>query len=137
MSARLSRVVLLMRDVKAGARFYGEQGVGLTTRFVAEEYAELAAVPPAKFGDASLKSASADHFALVLQQVEREADCSTGYSPILSFEVDDMDSTIQRIMMLGGRLDGPIKYPIEGKIASVRSPDGHMIGLFEANLDLV
>jgi len=67
----------------------------------------------------------------------READCSTGYSPILSFEVDDMDSTIQRIMMLGGRLDGPIKYPIEGKIASVRSPDGHMIGLFEANLDLV
>ena len=26
----------------------------------------------------------------------------------------------------------PIQYPIEGKIAAVRSPDGHMIGLFES-----
>ena len=32
---------------------------------------------------------------------------------------------------MGAVLDGPIKYPSHGKVASVRSPDGHMIGLFE------
>jgi len=30
-----------------------------------------------------------------------------------------------------GNLDGPIKYPEHGKIASIRGPDGCMIGLFE------
>lgn len=28
-------------------------------------------------------------------------------------------------------MDGPIKYPEFGKIASLRTPDGQMIGLYE------
>ena len=28
-------------------------------------------------------------------------------------------------------LHGPIKYPVQGKVAAVRAPDGHMLGLFE------
>ncbi|GBG32354.1 Hypothetical Protein FCC1311_085792 [Hondaea fermentalgiana] len=131
MAARLNRVLLLMRDVQAGAEFYGEKGLGLTTRFVAAEYAELVALPPpmtpAGASDAEVRAAAASSFALVLQQVER---------PVLSFEIDDMDMTIMRLMGLGARLDGPIKYPVEGKVASIRSPDGHMIGLFEPNPDL-
>jgi hypothetical protein len=33
----------------------------------------------------------------------------------------------------GGSMDGPMKFPAHGKIASIRSPDGQMIGLFEEN----
>ena len=32
---------------------------------------------------------------------------------------------------MGASLDGPIKYPEHGKVASLRAPDGHMIGLYE------
>lgn len=46
-----------------------------------------------------------------------------------------MDSTIPKLMQLGAALDGSIRYEPYGKIAAVRSPDGHMLGLFEkANL---
>jgi len=76
------------------------------------------------------------NLALTLARTCREADCSTGYSPMLSFDVLDMDETIARLMGLGARLDGPIKYPIQGKVASIRSPCGHMLGLFEPNPDL-
>lgn len=46
-----------------------------------------------------------------------------------------MDQTIPKLMQLGAALDGAIRYEPYGKIAAVRSPDGHMLGLFEkANL---
>lgn len=128
------------------------------------------------------------------------AASTTGYSPFLHFDVDDMDTTVVRCLSLGATLDGPIKYPAHGKVASVstaflspfrfiphlspssprtlrpsssparaipnfwlihaclfanfslcvavpcacsflssqlRSPCGHMVGLFEPNLDLL
>ncbi len=119
MTARFRQAILLVRDIPTSARFYGPEGLGLKTRVVTEKFAVLNGMD--------------DGPALTLQAVEREADCSTGYSPLLHFEVDDMDMLIQRLMMLGGHLDGPIKYPVEGKVASVRSPDGHMLGLIEPN----
>lgn len=46
-----------------------------------------------------------------------------------------MDQTVPKLMQLGAALDGSIRYEPYGKIAAVRSPDGHMLGLFEkANL---
>jgi len=56
---------------------------------------------------------------------------STGYSPFLNFVVVDVDDTVQRLLRLGATMDGPIKYPVHGKVASVRSPDGQMVGLYE------
>lgn len=53
------------------------------------------------------------------------------YSPLLCFDVPDMDHAVQRALGLGGHLDGPIKYPAHGAVASIRSPDGHMVGLFQ------
>lgn len=46
-----------------------------------------------------------------------------------------MDQTIVRVLSMGGTLDGPIKYPAQGKVACVRAPCGHMLGLFEPNLE--
>lgn len=42
-----------------------------------------------------------------------------------------MDTTVPQLMQLGATLDGAIRYEAYGKVAAVRSPDGHMVGLFE------
>lgn len=50
---------------------------------------------------------------------------------MLTFQVADMDAMVPRLMQLGASLDGAIRYEPYGKVAAVRSPDGHMLGLFE------
>lgn len=45
-----------------------------------------------------------------------------GYSPFLQFTVQDMDSTLPRLLSMGGMLDGPIKYPVEGKVHKLPWP---------------
>mmetsp|Transcript_12455 Transcript_12455/g.23120 ORF Transcript_12455/g.23120 Transcript_12455/m.23120 type:complete len:128 (+) Transcript_12455:54-437(+) len=124
----LRRVLLLVRDVPAGVKFFGKEGLGLPVVVESPEYAEMA-LSKQVIGQPDLPT-------LALQAVEREADCSTGYSPLLNFDVDDMDDMVGRLLMQGARLDGPIKYPPIGKLAAIRSPCGHMVGLFEANPDL-
>ena len=44
-----------------------------------------------------------------------------------------MDSTIVQLIQMGASLDGAIKYEVHGKVAALRAPDGHMIGLYEPN----
>eukprot|EP00873_Tetraselmis_striata_P035390 jgi/Tetstr1/455654/TSEL_042465.t1 len=113
--ATLRSVMLLQRDVGRAARFYSE-GLGLRVAVLTERWAELH---------------GGGNMTLTLKAVDGEAFCSVGYSPFLQFTVQDMDSTLPRLLSMGGMLDGPIKYPVEGKVAAVRAPDGHMIGLFE------
>lgn len=78
---------------------------------------------------------------------------------MLQFEVDDLDGAVQAALMMGASLDGPIKYPLHGKarclgaigivhasvtplaspllqIATVRSPEGHMVALYEPSGDV-
>lgn len=73
-------------------------------------------------------------FSLNLQAVSSEAQLCTAYSPILTFEVQNMDQVVSTCVQMGGHLDGPIQYPAHGKVASLRSPDGHMIGLYEPSI---
>ena len=73
-------------------------------------------------------------FRLSIKAVESEAQLTQGYSPILSFDVDDLDTVIAKCAQMGANLDGPIQYPAHGKIAALRSPDGHMIGLYEPSI---
>jgi predicted enzyme related to lactoylglutathione lyase len=73
-------------------------------------------------------------FRLSIKSVTSEAHLSSGYSPILSFDVDDMDNVISKCAQMGAHLDGPIQYPAHGKIAALRSPDGHLIGLYEPTM---
>ena len=62
-----------------------------------------------------------------------EAALTAGYTPFLSFAVTDVSATVARCLSLGAVLDGAIKYPAQGgaKVAALRAPDGHMIGLVE------
>jgi len=74
------------------------------------------------------------NFRLSIKAVESEAQLSHGYTPFLSFDVDDMDSVVARCAQMGAKLDGPIQYPAHGKVAVMRAPDGHMIGLYEPSI---
>ena len=119
MLARLGRVVFMVRKGEGLAKateFY-HSGLGLSVVRVTDDWAEL-------------RGSNSD-VAISLQAVSTESQVATGYSPLLNFEVEDMDSTVAKCVQLGGCLDGPIQYPAHGKVAALRSPDGHMIGLYE------
>ena len=45
-----------------------------------------------------------------------EAACSSGYSPFLNFVVPELSDAVPRLLMLGAIMDGPIKYPANGKV---------------------
>jgi len=80
-----------------------------------------------------LTGADEDAPTIVLTAAESEAMLTTGYSPHLHFDIEDMDSTIVELLQMGAHLDGAIKHEDHGRVAAVRSPDGHMIGLYEPN----
>ncbi|KAK3268908.1 hypothetical protein CYMTET_22617 [Cymbomonas tetramitiformis] len=106
--------MLLQRDVPKAVRFYSE-GLGLKVNFFTQEWAEL----------------QSGQTKLALKAAQGEAYCTAGYTPFLSFNVADLDSTVTKLLTLGAQLDGPIKYPTHGKVASLRAPDGQMLGLYE------
>jgi catechol 2,3-dioxygenase-like lactoylglutathione lyase family enzyme len=125
LAASLSRVVLMVRPGEGFAKaleFY-TTGLGLHAARVTEEWADLRTT--------ATNNPLQQQHSICLQVVTAESQVTTGYSPILQFHVDDMDSCIGRCVQLGGHLDGPIQYPAHGKMAALRTPDGHMIGIYE------
>lgn len=68
---------------------------------------------------------------IILKQSSNISQLTTGYTPILCFDVKNMETTLNKALEMGALLDGPIKYPIQGKFASIKCPDGFMIGLYE------
>ena len=109
-----------------------------------DDWAELACpvASPAPNADADVTTSTVpvpvpaptpktSNFLLSIKSVESEAQLGVGYSPFLSFDVDDMDGTVARCAQMGAHLDGPIQYPAHGKVATLRAPDGQMIGLYE------
>jgi catechol 2,3-dioxygenase-like lactoylglutathione lyase family enzyme len=126
---RLGRIVLMVRGSEGLAKavhFYNG-ALGLSVSRMTDDWAEL------RCGTGQTPH-DVDSISITLQAVHSESQLSTGYSPLLSFQVDDMDTVVARCAQMGGHLDGPIQYPAHGKVAALRSPDGHMIGLYQANL---
>jgi len=128
--ARLSRVILMVRGsegIASAVHFYS-QAIGLQVSRVTDDWAELSSS-----SSSSSSSNNNSGITLSLQAVHssHEAQLSTGYSPWITFEVEAMDQTVTRAIQAGAHLDGPIQYPAHGKVAVLRSPDHHMIGLYE------
>lgn len=105
-------VVVLTRDMARSLGFW-QHGLGLSLGAVSDQYCEL------------------DNGRLALKQTYSEALLSTAYSPQLHFETATFDATLVRCLEKGATLDGPVKHPSFGKVASLRSPDGVMVGLIE------
>eukprot|EP00934_Nitzschia_sp_Nitz4_P002602 Nitzschia sp. Nitz4//scaffold36_size144017//143514//143882//NITZ4_003122-RA/size144017-processed-gene-0.97-mRNA-1//-1//CDS//3329549564//2592//frame0 len=121
MLARLSRIVLMVRSgegLTKATQFY--QTIGLSVVRATDDWAELV-------------DETRSH-SLTLQAVTSEAQVTTGYSPLLQFTVFDMDQIVAECVQMGAQMDGPIQYPAHGKVAALRSPDGHMIGLYEPTM---
>ena len=119
MLARVSRIVLMVRKGEGLAKateFY-HSALGLKVLRATDDWTEL--------------QTENQNLSITLQGVTSESQLSTGYSPLLTFEVMDLDTCIAKCCQLGGFLDGPIQYPAHGKVAAMRAPDGHMIGIFE------
>lgn len=116
------RILLLQRDVPSAAAFY-ERALGLRVAVCTETYAEIPLV------DSS--NPALDAPALALQRADHEAQLTSGYTPIVHFEVRDIQTRVNEALRLGGRLDGAIRYDARGATCALRAPDGHMIGLFE------
>lgn len=60
-----------------------------------------------------------------------EAYATTGYSPVLAFNVPDLQDTLMRCLGLGATMDGAIQHTPRGAVAALRGPDGQMISLIE------
>ena len=132
-----ARVLLNVRGSEGVAKsvnFY-QQGLGMDIIRHTDEWAELSC----SVGGSSSRSntSSTDtkdvihKFRLNLKGTYNEAELSVGYTPFICFDVKNMDETVTRCLQMGAQLDGPIQYPAHGKVATIRAPDGHMIGLYE------
>jgi catechol 2,3-dioxygenase-like lactoylglutathione lyase family enzyme len=97
---RLRQVLVLSRDLARSTQFY-QEGLGLKLLRSSETFAEFdtqSSVP------------------LCVKLAQSEAACSTGYSPFLNFDIQDLSEAVPRLLMLGAIMDGPIKYPAHGKV---------------------
>ena len=133
----LRNVILMVRDAPKTSKFFCE-ALGLRAVHETEGSIELrsgAHLNGATSKDSTPETAESiqriDGPPILLMQAVNAASLSAGYTPILNFDVEDMDVSITSALRMGATLDGPIKYPTYGKVAAMRSPDGHMIGLFE------
>ncbi|ELR99424.1 lactoylglutathione lyase family protein [Gloeocapsa sp. PCC 73106] len=112
MTAEFKHIMLMVKDVQATAEFYAE-GLGLPIKVSSPAWAEL----DANGTTIALHAAS--------------EGISGGSSPILSFHVEDVMSTLSKLETMGAKLEGRVREPSFGKVAAVRTPDGHLLSLLQ------
>ncbi|OLP17001.1 glyoxalase [Leptolyngbya sp. 'hensonii'] len=112
MTAQFRHIMLMVKDVSATVQFY-HQGLGLPVIKESPTWAEL----------------DANGTTIALHGVEEDPD--TGSSPILSFVVEDVHGAIAALEALGGQLEGRVREPFFGKVAAVRTPEGHLVSLLQ------
>jgi predicted enzyme related to lactoylglutathione lyase len=112
MTTQFNHIMLMVENVPASAEFY-RQGLGLTAKTVTETWAEL----------------EADGTIIALHATVEP--CPVGGSPILSFHVADIYTTIEDLEAMGGKLEGKVRQPPFGRVALVRTPDGHLLNLLQ------
>ena len=133
---RFGRALMMVRGsngVASAVNFY-QNGLGMAVVRHTDNWAELTC--PVGIQQTSTTSIMGEpiNFHLSIQACESEAQLGVGYSPFLNFDVVDMDIAVARCVQMGANLDGPIQYPAHGKVAALRAPDGHMIGLYEPTI---
>ncbi|KAM3098208.1 VOC family protein [Phormidesmis sp. 146-35] len=112
MTAQFRQIMLMVEDVLATVEFY-HKGLGLTVKTASPSWAELEA-----------------NGTTIALHASREKP-QIGSSPILSFHVADVYIAIEDLEAMGARLEGQVRQPSFGKVAAVRTPDGHLLSLLE------
>jgi len=114
-TTRLKNIILFSRDIEKTSSFFAE-GLGLKVKYQSKQLVELR---------------DSQNMRILLKQVKSEAFCTTGYNPLLNFKVDDLDFSVDKLKNYGAVLDGDVLNEDKKKIACLKGPDGHMIGLVE------
>ncbi|WP_263363377.1 VOC family protein [Pseudanabaena sp. UWO310] len=112
MTIQFRHIMLMIQDVPAAVKFY-QEGLGLTVVNASPNMAEL----------------DANGTKIIIHGAENQAE--VGGSPILSFHVADLLETIAKLESLGASLQGRVREPSFGKVAAMRSPEGHIISLLQ------
>ncbi len=112
MAAEFKHVMLMVKDVPAAVKFYSE-GLGLPVKIATPGWGEV----------------DANGTTIAFHSAESDAD--VGSSPILSFHVDDIHAVIATLESIGAKLEGRIREPSFGKVAAMRTPDGHLLSLLQ------
>ncbi|MCG6135713.1 MAG: VOC family protein [Nostoc sp. LLA-1] len=112
MAAEFRHVMLMVKDVPAAVKFYSE-GLGLPVKVASPGWGEI----------------DANGTTIAFHSID--SDVVTGSSPILSFHVDDIYGRIATLESLGAKLEGRIREPSFGKVAAMRTPDGHLLSLLQ------
>lgn len=118
----LRYVLLLQRDVPKATDFYS-RGLGLAVDVITERWAEL------RGQNVTLALKAVEGYAGTMpidgrsdpSHPHREAYTTTGYSPMLVFNVADLQERVTTMLQMGASLDGAIQYTVEGKV-------GHNVG---------
>jgi|GEM_PF-105704 len=112
MTIQFRHIMLMIKDVPAAVKFY-QEGLGLTVLKASPYMAEL----------------DANGTKIIMHGAENQAE--VGGSPILSFHVDNLQETIAKLESLGASMQGRIREPSFGKVAAMRSPEGHLLSLLQ------
>jgi VCBS repeat-containing protein len=112
MTIQFRHIMLMIKDVPAAVKFY-QDGLGLTVVNASPHMAEL----------------DANGTKIIMHGAENQAE--VGGSPILSFHVEDLQETIAKLESLGASLQGRVREPSFGKVAAMRSPEGHLLSLLQ------
>mmetsp|Transcript_42937 Transcript_42937/g.93263 ORF Transcript_42937/g.93263 Transcript_42937/m.93263 type:complete len:177 (-) Transcript_42937:1113-1643(-) len=68
---------------------------------------------------------------IYIKHAETVSQATHGYSPMINFSVVNLEETLSTMLSLGADLDGGVQDLPTGKVASVRMPEGQMVGLVE------
>ncbi len=99
MANKLRNIVLMVRDPSATARLF-KDALGISIRHQTSNMIELdSGVLP-----------------IIIKEGNNAATLCMGYSPMLTFDVGNMDHSITTALGHGAMLDGPIRYPAYGKV---------------------
>jgi len=132
-TASLFNIILLVQDTNfdKSISLY-EDIIGLPIKRKTESLAEfyINSNNSKSIRDTSISSDDLDPV-LVVRATSSVSLCCTGYSPILTFSTSDMSDKIMKSLEIGCTLDGAIQYAAHGQVATLRSPDGHMISFYE------
>lgn len=113
-STALRYVLLLEPNIPRAIDFY-QRGLGATVRVATTSWAEL------QVGDATIA---------LKQHVATDTSATNKGSPMLVFDVDNVQDRLTRMLDMGARMDGGVQYTLQGsKLAVVQSPSGHLVGI--------
>ncbi|MBE9012209.1 VOC family protein [Pseudanabaenaceae cyanobacterium LEGE 13415] len=112
MGIQFRHIMLMVEDVLSTATFF-HQSLGLPIKIATSSWAEL----------------EADGTIIALHSTSEKPLLIS--SPILSFHVADIYTTIEDLEAMGAKLEGSVRQPAFGKVASIRTPDGHLLSLLQ------